>query len=338
VLSDVAWNPGVFGNPSPSVRSVNSVAEKAVTRRKRPLRAVKNTVIFWVVRAAMALVALLPLGVARAAFRALGRVASRLPIRENRIARKNIVAAFPELGESERKKIYRDCYRQIGASAGEAMKIAMSGMKTAGLVSWAPGAREIVDDARSEGMGVVWITGHVGNWELMAMWVAEQGYPVNTIAKESYDPRFTDLIRRHREDRGVHCLWKGDPAIKEKIIGVFLGGGMLGFLMDQDTKVPGVFADFFGRKAFTPSMPAKIVAQAGIPVVAGFIHRQPDDTHVLSVHRIDCTVPEGTDPVVYLTTVFNAAIESEIRAHPAEWVWMHDRWKTRPEGENSQNA
>ncbi|MBI5527749.1 MAG: lysophospholipid acyltransferase family protein [Deltaproteobacteria bacterium] len=309
---------------------MHSVAEKTTARRKRPLKVVKNTIIFWAVRAAMALLALLPLGVARGVFRAFGRVASWLPIRENAIARRNIAAAFPDLDDRAREEIYRDCYRQIGASAGEAVKIAMSGRKTTGLVSWAPGARETVEAVLADGTGFVWITGHVGNWELMAMFVAEQGYPVNTIAKESYDPRFTELIRRHREARGVHCIWKGDPNIKEKIIGVFLGGGMLGFLMDQDTKVPGVFADFFGREAFTPSMPAKIVAQAGIPVIAGFIHRQPDDTHVLSARRLDCTVPEGADPVLHLTTVFNAAIESEIRAHPSEWVWMHARWKTRP--------
>lgn len=296
----------------------------------RPLKAAKNTLIYWAVVLCLALIRLLPLALVRAGFRALGAVAARLPIRENRVARENIAACFPDRDEAARAAIFRGCYRSIGACVGEAAKAAVSGLPASSICAWAPGSKETMDAALNEGAGLLYITGHVGNWELMAMFVAESGYTIYTAAKESYDPRLTELVRRHREARGVHCLWRGDPLMKEKIIGVLLGGEVLGFLIDQDTKVPGVFADFFGRKAWTPSAPARIAAKAEVPVLAGFIHRTEDDRHVVSLRRLDTKVPDGADPVLHLTTVFNAAIEAEVRAHPDEWVWMHARWKTRP--------
>ena len=296
----------------------------------RPLKAVKNTLIYWALLLCLAAIRLVPLTLVRAAFRALGSLASRLPIRENRIARANLSACFPDRDDAARAAIYRACWWSIGACAGEAAKISVSRVDLSALCAWAPGAKETLDAAMAEGMGLIYITGHVGNWELMAQFVAGQGYPAYTVAKESYDPRLTELVRRFRESRNVRCLWRGEEHIKEKILGVLVGGGLLGFLIDQDTRVPGVFADFFGRKAHTPSTPAKIAARAGLPVVAGFIHRLPGDRHVVSVRRLDTAVPPGADPVVHLTTIFNAAIEAEVRAHPDEWVWMHARWKTRP--------
>ena len=296
----------------------------------RPLKAAKNTIIYGAVLLLLAVVRLLPLPLVRAAFRLLGAAAARLPIKENRIARENLAACFPGRDEAAREAIRRACWRSIGACAGEAAKLAVSGTKAAPLCAWAPGAKETLDAALAGGSGLLYVTGHVGNWELMAMFLAELGYPVHTAAKESYDPRLTALVRDRREARGVHCLWRGDPLMKEKIVGVLLGGGVLGFLIDQDTKVPGVFADFFGRKAWTPSAPARIAAKAELPVCAGFIHRDAGDRHVVSVRRLDTTVPGGADPVLHLTAVFNAAIEAEVRARPDEWVWMHARWKTRP--------
>ena len=304
--------------------------QRPATGRRRPLKAVKNTLIYWAVLGCLAAIRLFPLPFVRCVFRSLGGLAARLPTKENAIVRTNLAACFPEKDAAARETILRACWLSIGACAGEAIKVAVSGLRAASLCAWAPGAKEALDTALAGGAGMVYITGHVGNWELMAQFVAESGYPTYTAAKESYDPRLTDLIRRYREARGVHCLWRGDAQIKEKLIGVLIGNGVLGFLIDQDTKVPSVFADFFGRKAYTPSAPAKIVAKAKVPAVAGFIHRTASDRHVVSVRRLDTAVPEGADPVIHLTTAFNAAIEAEVRAHPEEWVWMHARWKTRP--------
>jgi KDO2-lipid IV(A) lauroyltransferase len=272
---------------------------------------------------------LLPVSWSRSFFRGLGSLASHLPLKEIQGARENIAFAFPDLDAGQRDRIYRDCYRQLGANAGEVVKIAATRMKVTPMCTFTPGSREVADSLR--GVPTVFITGHIGNWELMAAWMAEQGYSANTIAKASYDPRLTRLISDSRERRSVHCLWKGDPKIKDQITGIFMGGGWLGFLMDQDTKVPSVFAEFFGKKAYTPSMPAYLVHRYGLQVVTLFIHRQGDDSHQISMRKIDTFVPEGGDPIVHLTTVFNRAIESEIRAHPHEWVWMHRRWKTQPQ-------
>jgi len=296
----------------------------------RVIKAIKNTLIYWSVKIAMAVFSILPLAFLRMKFGFLGYIVARLPIKLNRIAKENLEAVFPEKSPAERKQILLDCYSALGRCAAEVLKVGLTDMKPSTVCRFSPGTRELFESAVEAGTGAIFITGHIGNWELMASYTAEQGFPVFTIAKESYDPRFTGLIRRFRESKGVHCLWKGDPDIKEKIIGVFLSGALLGVLLDQDTKVPGVFADFFGRKAFTASLPAVIAVKAGLPVFSAFTHRDTDGMNVVTVKKLDTSVPEGVEPVVYITNVFNRAIEENIRKYPHEWVWMHERWKTRP--------
>jgi KDO2-lipid IV(A) lauroyltransferase len=292
------------------------------------MKRIKNFLIFHAARALIAAVSVLPLAVTAPILGLIGRLAFALPLRINRVAEENIASVFPGSTRSWRRSVLRRCYSYLLVSAGEAARYSHEPSGAARACSFAPGARETFDRVLSEGKGAVCITGHIGNWELMAGFVARQGYPVYTIARESYDPRFTELIRRRRLNWGVNCIWRRDPSIKEKILGALMSGGLVGFLIDQDTRVPGVFAPFLGKTGFTPSLPAKIVASAGIPVLAVFIHRGAGGRHAIKAQRLDASVPPGADPVAHLTTVFNDAISREVLAHPHEWVWMHERWRT----------
>jgi Kdo2-lipid IVA lauroyltransferase/acyltransferase len=296
----------------------------------RPRKAVKNTLIFWSVLVVLKLLSALPMFLVRGFLLALGQVIASLPIKLNDIASANITAAYPEMSDSERRRLRAACYRSLGRAIAETVKMASGKLRGSEVCIFTPGSREMLNEALKGGTGLVSITAHTGNWELMAAFVAEEGFTVNTIAKESYDPRFTRLLRDVRETRGVHCIWKGDPDIRNRITDALAKPGLLGFLIDQDTKVPGVFAPFFGREAFTPSLPAKLVVATGAPAISIFNHRGPDGRLHVTVGRFDTKVPEGADPVRHLTALFNGAIEAEVRAHPGQWVWMHYRWKTRP--------
>ena len=108
-------------------------------------------------------------------------------------------------------------------------------------------------------------------------------------------------------------------------------GGMVGFLIDQDTKVGGVHVPFFGRPAFTPRAAGDLAIHLGAPVVFGCAHRLAGDVHRLVLRRIDAprTGDRERDSIA-LTAAATAEIEREIRANPAEWVWMHPRWRTPP--------
>ena len=109
-------------------------------------------------------------------------------------------------------------------------------------------------------------------------------------------------------------------------------GRLFGVLIDQDTKVEGVFADFLGRPAWTPSSPMRIAMTYNLPVYVSWTARQPDGTHRLVVRELENRVDTGdfdADLVANLETV-NRMICEGVRQYPEQWVWMHDRWKTKP--------
>ena len=104
-------------------------------------------------------------------------------------------------------------------------------------------------------------------------------------------------------------------------------------LIDQDTKVPGVFVDFFGRKAYTPSGAASIAMRTGAPVLMGFIKRLTDNTHKIQIKEPLRLINSGNKDadIEANTALFTKMIESEIKKDPDQWVWMHNRWKRSPE-------
>ena len=190
-------------------------------------------------------------------------------------------------------------------------------------------SRRALDNALAEGRGVIFVTAHLGNWELMAATLAKLGYPIHTVAKRSYDPRFTELIENSRTRFGVRAVYRGDPGAATAMLRVLRGNGILGFLIDQDTDVPSVFAPFFGRPAKTPTGPAVFARRTGASMVLGTISRRTGGPS----HRIDIIpVPLETDPQTTVSTL-NRILEARIRRHPSEWVWFHRRWKSRPDSE-----
>jgi len=161
------------------------------------------------------------------------------------------------------------------------------------------------------------------------------------IAKAGWDRKLNELVERFRARGGVTTLWREDPDTGRAIIRTFRSGKALGLLIDQDTNVQGVFVPFFGRLAWTPRAAAEFAVRFGAPVVVGTVHRRgprPGDGHLLEAQEIQFSSdpPDREAEVVRLTTACTAALEEAIRRHPAEWVWMHERWRTRPPDEGTE--
>jgi KDO2-lipid IV(A) lauroyltransferase len=179
---------------------------------------------------------------------------------------------------------------------------------------------------------VLFISGHVGNFELLARRIAMDGFPSQTIAKETSDPRLTRLIEQMRSSGGLRCIWRGQEGAARHMLRALRKGELLGLLIDQDTKVQGVFVDFFGKKAFTPRAAADLALRTGAALVVGFAFRRADGGHRLTLKRI-VTATQSNDQeqnVINLTQELTSEIENAIRQAPDSWVWMHRRWKTRP--------
>ncbi len=309
----------------------------AVPLRKRIKRSLRSALI----RLAIRLLGLLPLRPALWLGAAAGGLAHRLAHQTRALALDHLALAFPEKMPEERERIAREMFVHLGRSTLELASIRWFDRRLDSYVELSPPG--LLREVMSRGRGMVFVTGHMGSWELLARRIARAGVPNAVIAKASWDRRIDELAERFRAEGGVTTLWREDPDTGRAIIRTFRAGKALGLLIDQDTSVQGVFVPFFGRLAFTPRAAADFAVRFGAPVVVGTVHRKgprASDGHMLEVVEI----PFASDPpdreaeVVRLTAACTAALEQAIRRHPAEWVWMHERWRTRPAGEQAPAA
>ncbi len=190
---------------------------------------------------------------------------------------------------------------------------------------------EHLERAAARHRGIVVPTGHIGNWELLAAWVAAQGYTVNALGTELYDPRLDHLITRGRRRNGLRTVARGRQT--RELIRALRRGEVVGLLMDQDTRVDSVFVEVFGHPAATPVGPALLALRTGAAVVPMTIRREPDHTFTAAIGPEVATDPGAPDlraEATRVTAVCAQILEAAIRARPQEWVWMHDRWRTEP--------
>ncbi|HEY5599227.1 MAG TPA: lysophospholipid acyltransferase family protein, partial [Candidatus Manganitrophaceae bacterium] len=190
---------------------------------------------------------------------------------------------------------------------------------------------EYLEAAAAEGKGMILITGHIGNWELMAAALSVRGYPLHVIAAPLYDPRIDEWIVRFRERFKIETISRGSPASSKKILGVLRKKEALGLLIDQDTRVDGVFVDFFNKKAYTPAGAAQLALRSEAATMMCFITRLPDDRHRITIEKpfLLTRTSDHEEDVKVNTARFTARIEEHIKHYPDQWVWMHRRWKTK---------
>ncbi len=275
---------------------------------------------------------LLPLGFDTWLGAGLGRLAYHVLPRERTKGVQNILKAFPGNDETWAREQLKKSFEGFGRSIMELVKLETIVRHIDDYIQ----VRnfEVFEQARAKGNGVLWITGHIGNWELMPVYFATKGYETYVVAKQLYDPNMDGLINGLRERFGVHPVLRGSEGSGKKILRALRSNAILGMLIDQDTDVQGVFVQFFGDAAFTPRGASDLAVKAGAGIVAGFITRTDSKHHVITLHAP--VVPEKTgqyeQDIVALTQSMTTAIEQHIREHPADWVWMHARWAKRPPG------
>jgi KDO2-lipid IV(A) lauroyltransferase len=258
----------------------------------------------------------------------LGGFAYFLLPRERNRALEHLAIAFPsEMSAPERRRIARKCFQNLGKNAVELVNFPRL---KGDLDRWITvEGRAFLDETLSRGKGLIWITGHLGNWELMACYMAHKGYPVHVIAREIHIERLNRLLLGFRNEAAVEVIQRDSASSGRQMLRVLKDGEIIGMLIDQDAQVKGVMADFFGHKANTPAGAAILARRRSIPVMAGFIHRVSDRRHRIVIHPpIEITETDDMDrDIVVNTERFNRLIEQHIREDPEGWVWMHRRWK-----------
>ncbi|MCW5889823.1 MAG: lysophospholipid acyltransferase family protein [bacterium] len=247
-----------------------------------------------------------------------------------RLALAHVALAFPALDAAARAALVRATFEHTGQSYAElglARRLAAAPdyVRIDGLAE--------LDALRGGGRGVLAITGHCGNWELLAATMAARGYPLSVVARKVNDDRFDALIRRFRGEQGMEILLRDAPDFLPQVRAALERNRIVCILMDQDSRGAGVFVPFFGRPAHTPPGPAIIALRTRVPVVGAFIRRRVDGGHVITIRPIPTAGESGRGAIVGLTARFTAAIEDAIRRAPAEWVWWHERWRRQTDEE-----
>jgi len=293
-------------------------------------KALKNWVIYRFVWSLKTLAGRLPRRTALSMFSRLGLLAYGLLGTARRRTVTNLSRSFGWSRDDPRlQRTAREVFVQAGKNVADLIRLPkLTASNIEELVRIEDGHH--LNEAMALGRGVIVITGHIGNWELMAAGYALRGYPVSAVARRVYDRRLDRMINDLRKNAGVRGISR-DSGLRE-MIRVLRRGELLGLLMDQDTRVRGVFVPFFGRLAHTPVGPVLLAMKTRAPVVPIAIHRQPDDTHVITVMPpVSLRYTEDREADLRINTWrCTRALEGLIRRCPAQWVWMHDRWKKRP--------
>ncbi|OGX11464.1 MAG: hypothetical protein A2351_04320 [Omnitrophica bacterium RIFOXYB12_FULL_50_7] len=188
-------------------------------------------------------------------------------------------------------------------------------------------------DVLQEGRGLIIMTAHLGNWELLAGSFCLQGFKGAVIGRRIYYEPYNRWIVGLRSAVGVQTIYQ-DEAVRQ--VHVHLkAGGIIGLLPDQDRDhTRGIFVDFFGKPAHTSVAPVKFAMASGAPILPAFMVRMPGNRYKLLLGNLIRPKIEGGDRTASIrkyTEAWMKDFEEVIRRYPEQWGWMHDRWKTKSE-------
>lgn len=297
-------------------------------------RRLRDDLLYAALRGLLGAGSRLPLGLTRAVGPVLTAPLLRMLRRERARMEAHLEIAFPELEANERRRLLRGCVRHFGLQTAEVAWLWRASESAVERLCEMEGA-EHLETALRAGRGVVFATAHCGNWELVNLRLTAAGLPLTIAVRELDDPRVDRLVTALRSRFGTEVVPRGQSAGRQ-LMSALARNRAVGLLIDQDIpSIPGVFVPFFGRRAWTPSGAAMLALRMGAPVVPGFDHRRPDGSHVLKIGPPLPQPADGSldDRVWELTAAATAAVEWQIRAWPEQWVWMHRRWRTRPESD-----
>ncbi|HEY2547434.1 MAG TPA: lysophospholipid acyltransferase family protein [Candidatus Acidoferrum sp.] len=276
----------------------------------------------------------LPRNVARAFAASVTRLLFFLQPRLQKVAEFNLRLAFPDWTDAQRRDTTGKMVRNLGWMAAEFARFPKLTKENIEQVVILESHENFLEGQR-RGKGVLYLTGHIGAWELSSFAHALYGHPLHYMARPLDNRRLDALVNQYRCASGNMPIFKNESA--RVMLRILKDSGTVGILADQNTMPEeGAFVDFFGKSACTTTGIARVALHTGAAVVPGYAYW--DDS--IRKYRLRFEPPvelirtgDTERDVVENTQRFAKVIEEIIRKHPDQWVWIHKRWKTRPEGE-----
>src|SRR6202162_627676 len=277
----------------------------------------------------------LPRSLSRAAAISLSWTVYLVHVRLRHVGMRNLRLAFPEKTRRERARILRGVFTSLGRQLAEVCLFPRYTLENVGKVVVYDGF-ENFERALARGKGVLFLTAHLGAWELSAFTHSLYGHPLRIVMRPLDNVYLDRLMRKYRTMHGNSTVDKDD--FVRGLLSAMKAGETVGILMDTNMTPPqGVFADFFGIPACTASGLARIALRTDAAVVPGFtVWDSKLRKYILRFSPAVELTRTGDDQadIVANTAKFTKVIEAFIRKYPDQWLWVHRRWKTRPEGQS----
>ncbi|RAV98417.1 lysophospholipid acyltransferase family protein [Pseudochryseolinea flava] len=261
----------------------------------------------------------------------LGRLAYLFASQTRRLTQRHLIFAFGnEKSEADIKRLSKKSFEMLGKNAGEILRA--SRIKTIDQLEQflVVDGFENFEAANKKNKGVIFLTCHLGAFDLQVTTMAMRGLNPNIIGTPLKDERLNKLLWDYRNGHGAIAIERGRETFR--MIKILKSGGSVALLIDQDTKVKSRFVNFFGKPAATPVGATVLALKTGAAIVPTYVHLGSDwkqHMHILPEIPMHITGDDEVD-MVYNTQVLTTFIEDVIRKHPEQWVWMHERWKTQP--------
>lgn len=260
----------------------------------------------------------------------LGTLAYYFSSHNRTLTQRHLAMAFPDKPTSEIKALAKNVFKMLGKNGGEILR--SSKVETLDELNkiLVTHGYENFEAANKKGKGVIFLTCHLGAFDLQVTNMALRGLNPNIIGTPLKDARLNDLLWKYRNNHGAVAIERGKETFR--MIKILKSGGSVALLIDQDTKVKTVFVDFFGTPAATPVGATLMAMKTGAAVVPTYVYLGEDGMqhmHILPEIPMVDTGDEEKD-IFTNTQALTKFIEDTIRKHPEQWVWMHERWKTRP--------
>lgn len=299
----------------------------------------RNLTEYALLRSVIGVTGLVPAAAGRRIGAALGDLVFDVTRLRRSVVEDNLATTLGQFADARSlSRLAREVYRQLGTTLIEYGRVRrMTRERIESLVT-VRGFDHLIA-SHEAGHGTILLTGHFGNWELLGAVVALRGHPVRFVAKPQRNPLVDRFLQRTRSHLATGVVLTGGPGVRE-ILRTLRRNELIGMLADQDAGPGGLFLDVLGRTASVQTGPALFAVRSGAPILPCYIVRRDDGRHDVTFEEAitaDPAAPEKEE-IERLTRAYTASLERRIMRHPANWYWVHRRWKTRPPGERGARA
>jgi KDO2-lipid IV(A) lauroyltransferase len=295
---------------------------------KHPIRRWLLWLLFWPL---WGVILILPAPVARELGAWLGRLVYRCSSRERTRALEHLQLAFGrERSPQELERIARACFANLGRNACEFLSWPKLRLQTLERHLTIEGRAQLDRVLREPGRGVILLTAHLGNWEIIGAYLGLLGYRGGVVARHLRYPEYERWQIALRRRTHIETFVR-DSSVKE-LLRRLRDNQCIGMLPDQDVdSVEGVFVNFFGRPAYTPTGPVTLAQATGAALLPVFCLRERGRFRIVFEEPVRLVSSGNTRQDLQENTArWSRIVEGYIRRYPEQWVWMHRRWKTQP--------